>query len=447
MAVTMNYGAAPTYVKIASQTSGAVSSVTFSNIPQGYTDLVLVCNAANNTGVGYLVQLQFNGDTTTKYSQTRLHGDGGSAASLRESSGTEAWLAWTTSVFSTIKIDILNYSNTTTNKTSISRWGAAAYRVGSWVALWRSTAAITSIKILSESPSVFTSGSTFTIYGIKAALVPKATGGDIIVQDGSYWYHAFRTTGGFTPKQAITCDVVTIAGGGSGGWPYSPGGGAGGLLYSTSQSMSAGTTYVCSIGAGGAGSYGGGSVNGANSTVSASGFTTLTAVGGGAANAAGGSGGGGLDADSGTRSAPAGTSGQGNAGGLGGTAGGNNSGGGGGGAGGAGGAAAGTGTAAGAGGVGSSSYSTWGIATGTGHNVSGTVYYAGGGGGGTNAASSVAGAGSSGGGGRGASNDSLRESEAGMANTGGGSGGGAAGAAKFSPKSGGSGIIIVRYPI
>ena len=457
MAVTINYGAAPTYVKLATQTLTSAATVTFSNIPQGYTDLrLIVVGGTTRATTSDTIRLQFNSDTSSKYSSNYVTGNGSAASAYAYPTQTSQFtdgirlVGTDFGLRSMIAYDIMNYANTTTYKTTLARCVTPESTViGSSISvgLWRSTSAITSIYLQGDSVANFAIGTTFTIYGIKAALVPKATGGDIIVQDGSYWYHAFRTTGGFTPKQAITCDVVTIAGGGSGGWPYSPGGGAGGLLYSTSQSMSAGTTYVCSIGAGGAGSYGGGSVNGANSTVSASGFTTLTAVGGGAANAAGGSGGGGLDADSGTRSAPAGTSGQGNAGGLGGTAGGNNSGGGGGGAGGAGGAAAGTGTAAGAGGVGSSSYSTWGIATGTGHNVSGTVYYAGGGGGGTNAASSVAGAGSSGGGGRGASNDSLRESEAGMANTGGGSGGGAAGAAKFSPKSGGSGIIIVRYPI
>jgi hypothetical protein len=451
---TYNYGAAPTYVKLASYTvPSAVASYTFSNVPQGYTDLILVSNLGGSVS-GEAVACRVNSDSGSNYSFTAMRGSGTAATSERFSSQTLARISVGVGVSTNASEVIIttqfnNYSKTTINKSFISRANKApAGDTGAEasVALWRNTSAINAITVLLTGGNLV-SGSNFTLYGIKAAFVPKATGGDIVVQDGTYWYHAFRTTGGFTPRQAITCDVVTIAGGGSGGWPYSPGGGAGGLLYSTSQSMSAETTYVCSVGAGGAGFYGGGGANGANSTVSASGFTTLTAVGGGGANASGGSGGGGLDADSGTRSAPAGTAGQGNAGGLGGTAGGNVSGGGGGGAGGAGGAASGTGTAAGAGGVGSSSYSSWGIATGTGHNVSGTIFYAGGGGGGTNAASSVAGAGGNGGGGRGASNDFLRESEAGMANTGGGSGGGAAGAAQFSPKSGGSGLIIVRYPI
>jgi hypothetical protein len=63
MAVTTNYGAAPTYVKVASQTlASAASSVTFSNIPQGYTDLVIqvvIGNSANGTRD---LQWKFNGE-------------------------------------------------------------------------------------------------------------------------------------------------------------------------------------------------------------------------------------------------------------------------------------------------------------------------------------------------------------------------------------------------
>jgi hypothetical protein len=443
MAVTTNYGAAPTYVKIASQTSGAVSSVTFSNIPQGYTDLLLVCNAANNTGNGYLVQLQFNDDTSTNYSATRLHGNGSSVSSLRESGLPAAWLAWTTTVFSTVKIDILNYSNAATNKTSISRWGTPAYRSGSWVALWRSTAPITSIKILSESPSVFTSGSTFTIYGIKAALFPKATGGDVVVNDGTYWYHAFRTTGAFVPNSTLSCDALVIAGGGSGGTAYGNqaggGGGAGGYQLFTSQSIS--TAQTVTVGAGGAGvgtSTLSAGVNGSNSQ-----FGSLTAsVGGGrggsysTAPAIGGSGGGGGNQGSNTTGAAA-TSGQGFAGGNGSTN--PNAGAGGGGGAGAAGSAF-SAANGGNGGAGKTTEASWLYATGTG--VSG--YIAGGGGGTKGADGSANGTGGSGGGGAGNSN---ADGFYGTVNTGSGGGGAYGDVPYYTSGVGGSGLVIVRYPI
>ena len=102
MAVTMNYGAAPTYVKLASQTSGAVSTVTFSNIPQGYTDLVLVgvpATAAND--VNYY--LQFNSDAGSNYSETSIRAStfgGVAATSGRHSSSTIGYVAFTSSTTS-----------------------------------------------------------------------------------------------------------------------------------------------------------------------------------------------------------------------------------------------------------------------------------------------------------------------------------------------------------
>jgi hypothetical protein len=62
----------------------------------------------------------------------------------------------------------MNYSNATTYKTALARTsedGVAAAYVG----LWRSTSAITSITIDKGSSDNFASGSTFTLYGIKAA--------------------------------------------------------------------------------------------------------------------------------------------------------------------------------------------------------------------------------------------------------------------------------------
>ena len=164
--------AGATYEPIASQTLGsATASVTFSSIPQGYTDLVVVSNMAG-TGVD-ATSIRFNGDTGNNYSYTRLYGSGSAAASTRESniSVLKTGLISTTSITSpdTIITHINNYSNSTTYKTAISRSAATSY-VASFVGLWRSTSAITSLTLLIEtgSPNI-ASGSTFTLYGIAAA--------------------------------------------------------------------------------------------------------------------------------------------------------------------------------------------------------------------------------------------------------------------------------------
>ncbi len=60
-----------------------------------------------------------------------------------------------------------NYSNTTTYKTVLSRCSNPTGGTLAVAGLWRSTAAITSIT-LTPTAGNWLSGSTFTLYGIKA---------------------------------------------------------------------------------------------------------------------------------------------------------------------------------------------------------------------------------------------------------------------------------------
>ena len=164
-----------TYVAIAEQTLGSsAASVTFSSISGAYTDLVVVCNStiSNNGGGAYMA---FNGDTAgTNYSQTFLYGTGSAAGSTRttNSVGTANWVGGQIGGMSNITpstyvINVMNYSNSTTYKTILSR-SSGLYTEAS-VNLWRNTAAITSIIIGAQGAYTFAIGSTFTLYGIAAA--------------------------------------------------------------------------------------------------------------------------------------------------------------------------------------------------------------------------------------------------------------------------------------
>jgi hypothetical protein len=429
-----------THVALDKVTVGtATPSITFTGISGAYTDLFLVMDLGAATA-GQDIYCQVNGDTGSNYSHTRLTGDGTSATSSRNSSLAYMRLSDggspQTTANSITQISFMNYSNTTTYKTALNRASNGNRGTDAVVNLWRSTAAITSITVYLSSGDI-TVGSTFSLYGILAEGVspaPKATGG-AIYSDSTYYYHAFGTTGTFTPTQSITADVLVVAGGGGGG-RSGGGGGAGGLLAFSSQSLTA-TGYTCTVGSGGAGN----NTDTQTGTVGGdSQFGALTLVkgggGGGSYNAngaTGGSGGGGGSYEGATKTGGAATSGQGSAGGNGfnGTTSGNRAGGGGGGAGAVGGAAA--SAYAGNGGIGSSTYSSWGVVTGVGENVSGTYYLAGGGGG--YAPDPLGGlSGSGGGGARGV---------AGKASTGGGGGGSASdGTTGFN---GGSGVVVVRY--
>jgi hypothetical protein len=429
-----------TYTPIASQTlSSAAASVTFSGIPQTYTDLVVVINGSMSAS-GATIYARLNGDTGSNYSVTYIGGNGTSAYSNRSSNnsngiglgGFEA--GFSTGMFTNI-VHFQNYSNSTTNKTVLSRWSdpSSGGEVEAFVGLWRNTTAITSIEIRNNGGHNFNSGSTFNLYGIDASLSAqaKATGGTSIYTDGTYWYHIFNQSGTFTPSVALSnVDYLVVAGGGGGGTNsagFGGGGGAGGLRCTVTSTGGGGSlesklsltaqAYTVTVGAGGAASTNG------NDSV----FSTVTSTGGGrggvatsGSGATGGSGGGGAENGSGGSN----TANQGYAGGTG-NGGSTNGGGGGGGAGAAGSAASGGGGNGGNG-----------VATSI---SSSSVTYAGGGAGGCDAG--TRGTGGSGGGGAGADLPSTA-AVVGTANSGSGGGGGVT---SLSGAAGGSGIIVIRY--
>jgi hypothetical protein len=166
-----------TMTPIATQTlNTATATVTFSSIPQDYTDLRVVLQVKNSVGNGYATQLQYNSDTGTNYSWVGAAGyAGGSANSFRASTVSIQKVGFTSATsgnaWTPITIDILNYANATTYKSCLSRSNSVDSNdyVLMAAGLWRSTAAINSLTFTSESSGTFASGSTFTLYGIKAA--------------------------------------------------------------------------------------------------------------------------------------------------------------------------------------------------------------------------------------------------------------------------------------
>jgi hypothetical protein len=164
-----------TYEPIATTALGsAAATVTFSSIPSTYTDLVLVCNVKATTTSNAYLRVRYNTDTSNNYSITVLSGNGSAASSARGSNTSVAYLnynyAMPTTMETAIISNIQNYSNTTTYKTAITRSNAASQGVEAMVTLWRSTAAINNIVISTDNGgAILDTGSTFTLYGIKAA--------------------------------------------------------------------------------------------------------------------------------------------------------------------------------------------------------------------------------------------------------------------------------------
>jgi hypothetical protein len=157
---------AVTYEPIATQTVASVSLVDFTSIPSTYTDLYLVWTATSSANSGY--KLQFNSDTGTNYSETYLYGDGTTAVSGRDSNQTGITGMGRSGTSQGVgRVNIMNYANTTTYKTALGRGDLASQLTMATVGTWRSTSAITAIRVAPESGTI-TAG-TFTLYGIKAA--------------------------------------------------------------------------------------------------------------------------------------------------------------------------------------------------------------------------------------------------------------------------------------
>ena len=170
--------AGPTYTPIATATiTSDGQGWDFTSIPSTYTDLRLVVYGrgtyASTTFGG---SGRFNNDSGTNYSYIRLFTDG-SAQSQRNTNadtfnvGELPSANATANVFGEVVIDIMNYSNTTTNKTVLVRTSsmAGSNYMFAYVNLWRSTAAINRITFGTAGLNSMKTGSIATLYGIKAA--------------------------------------------------------------------------------------------------------------------------------------------------------------------------------------------------------------------------------------------------------------------------------------
>jgi hypothetical protein len=158
-----------TYTPIYTTTLGsAQASVTFNSF-SGYTDLIIVAQSKiTPTGSGSM-WFQANGDTATNYSDTLLTGNGSAATSFRHSNVDRAYYGDASNTdFQTTILQFQNYSNTTTYKTALIRSNVTSSTLSGVVAMWRSTSAITSITLGTNSTTLI-AGSTFTLYGILAA--------------------------------------------------------------------------------------------------------------------------------------------------------------------------------------------------------------------------------------------------------------------------------------
>lgn len=172
-----------TFTLIASSTVGAggAADITFSSIPNTFTDLCIKLSGRSdrNSGDSNAVKITFNG-STTGYTWRTLYGNGSTAYSYTQSTFfSDAGFAGfgnqntgnTASTFSNHEIYIPNYassSNKSFSTDSVQENNAANAYATFAANLWSNSAAITSIKLAPEGFN-FVQYSTAYLYGVKNA--------------------------------------------------------------------------------------------------------------------------------------------------------------------------------------------------------------------------------------------------------------------------------------
>jgi hypothetical protein len=157
--------------------TSTASTVSFINIPQGYTDLLFKFSPRDARTAPNIADLYvtFNGDTAANYSFGELYGDGSSMAFTRQINQTSGRFIYgnsascTSGSFGICDMYIPNYSSGTVYKSfnadSFSESDATtAYQINV-SGLWRNFEPINSISV-APTTSPFQIGSSLSLYGI-----------------------------------------------------------------------------------------------------------------------------------------------------------------------------------------------------------------------------------------------------------------------------------------
>lgn len=163
-----------TYELIATATPTTAAG-TFTSIPQTYTHLLVVCNS-RVTSAWDVQAFQFNG-SPSGYSGTYIEGSESTLTAGRgsaEISVRAGYIPGTSysGVWSSDKIYIFNYSDTSNFKTAISSNRMTfntGFAIQEKVALWQNANAVTSLVYGTANGGSYAAGTTIKLFGIKAA--------------------------------------------------------------------------------------------------------------------------------------------------------------------------------------------------------------------------------------------------------------------------------------
>jgi hypothetical protein len=161
--------------------TATTQQLTFSSIPQTYTDLVLRMSYRTDASgsFGSNPALRLNSDATANYGYTNIDGNGTSASSTTETSINALYMqssdssSNTANTFTSNEVYISNYTSTVCKQISqfkTAEQNATGAEMHVFASLYRGTSAISTILIGPSSNIIsnnFVTGSSFYLYGIK----------------------------------------------------------------------------------------------------------------------------------------------------------------------------------------------------------------------------------------------------------------------------------------
>ncbi len=172
------------YDSIATATisNGTTTTITFSSIPSTYTHLQLryIIRTDRGDDYGDAIGMRFNFDNGSNYYRHRFETENTGGVVAGGSLGTDAQYHFmgasalsSSNVFASGVVDILDYANTSKNKTTKSLSGYLNSASQNWMgfesSVWLSTSAVNRIDLKINYGTNYAVGSTVALYGIKGA--------------------------------------------------------------------------------------------------------------------------------------------------------------------------------------------------------------------------------------------------------------------------------------